>query len=398
MTTMPTNKTIAKTQVISLKRIKQVKPDEKDVSLPKTVKPKHAFIRLGYACINMTLGGNGRGKNRICVNRTCIKRTRLANTDDWLFAEKIRPNFVDLLRILKWNEANGIRVYRMSSDMLPHYTNPDTPSYSLDPIRPLLKEIGDYAREHRHRLTFHPGQYTQLGSPTKSVYEKSVADLIMHADIMQAMGLDRHSVIVLHGGGIYMRGNTYTRNQLLSAKRVVLDRIRARFPKLPKYVRDRIVLENCEKCYSVTDLLPLCEDLNIPLVLDTHHHACYELYYERRREITNPAYKSKPQAPLAELIPRILQTWQRRDIRPKFHLSESRNNADYDTGDRIEPNSHHDYVYTIPDELHNIHLLGCPRLDIMIEAKCKDLAVQRLYKRYAWIGRINKRITHAEKA
>lgn len=334
---------------------------------------KKAEIRLGYACINETLK-----KKSVSVNRSCIQRTREANTVKWLFNEKILPNLRDVLKICKWNEAHGIRLYRMSSDMFPHFTNPKTERYTLEKAKPILEKIGRYARRHGHRLTFHPGQFTQLGSPNEQVFEKSVADLKMHADIMEAMGLDKHSVIVLHGGGVYTRTKNYTFEQYQEYKQVALNRIKKRFPTIPKYIRNRIVFENCEKCYSVTDLLPLCQELNVPLVLDTHHHYCYERYYEPRRAITNTNYIPQPQKPLKKLIPHILATWDRRGIRPKFHISDSKNNTSYDPDDRIEPNSHHEYVNRIPKELRNIHKFGCCQLDIMVEAKAKELAVLRL--------------------
>lgn len=37
-------------------------------------------------------------------------------------------------------------------------------------------------------------------------------------------------------------------------------------------MRDRLVLENDEMCYSVDDLLPICEELQVPIVLDYHHN------------------------------------------------------------------------------------------------------------------------------
>lgn len=60
--------------------------------------------------------------------------------------------------------------------------------------------------------------------------------------------------------------------------------------------------------YNVDDLLPICEELNIPLVLDYHHHNLFPT-----------AEKT-----LEELMPRILATWERKGIKPKFHLSEPR--------------------------------------------------------------------------
>ena len=68
---------------------------------------------LGYACINMTLGKKG-----ITTNRSMIKRT---------FKEKGIPyaselsiqNVRDFIEIIKWNEQNNIKFFRMSSNVFP---------------------------------------------------------------------------------------------------------------------------------------------------------------------------------------------------------------------------------------------------------------------------------------
>ena len=43
--------------------------------------------------------------------------------------------------------------------------------------------------------------------------------------------------------------------------------------KLTQEMRDRLVLENDEMCYNPDDLLPVCEELNIPLVVRPFLHA-----------------------------------------------------------------------------------------------------------------------------
>ena len=44
---------------------------------------------------------------------------------------------------------------------------------------------------------------------------------------------------------------------------------------MPENVKRRLVLENDERVYSSRDLLPICEALDIPLVLDFHHYNIY---------------------------------------------------------------------------------------------------------------------------
>ena len=52
------------------------------------------------------------------------------------------------------------------------------------------------------RLTFHPGQYNVVGTPCKN-FEQTINDLKCHADILDLMGCNEHSVMVVHGGGVY---------------------------------------------------------------------------------------------------------------------------------------------------------------------------------------------------
>ena len=113
-------------------------------------------------------------------------------------------------------------------------------------------------------------------------------------------------------------------------------------------------------------MLPICEELGIPLIFDFHHYACWANYHKE-----NPHQK-----PIRELMPRILATWK--DRIPKFHLS--------DQAEDKKVGAHHDYVENIPDQLLN--LIGKVDFDIMIEAKQKELAVQKLQKKYVVIKHV----------
>lgn len=72
---------------------------------------------------------------------------------------------------------------------------------------------------------------------------------------------DRDAVMILHMGGVY------------GDKAATLDRFRHNYTTLlSDSIKRRLVLENDDVSWSVHDLLPVCEELNIPLVLDFHHH------------------------------------------------------------------------------------------------------------------------------
>lgn len=186
---------------------------------------------------------------------------------------------------------------RLSSDMFP-FASHETYKYPLDFAKGPLKEAGDLARKYGHRLTFHPGQFTLLSSHDPKIVERSIADLQMHADIANLMELDQDSVMIIHGGGAY------------GDKESALKRVEANLLALPKDIKDRVVLENDEVVYSVEDLLPVCERTLTPLVLDWHH-----------------ASLLPSEHPSEYYLDRILATWKKRGIKPKFHYSESRPGA-----------------------------------------------------------------------
>lgn len=60
--------------------------------------------------------------------------------------------------------------------------------------------VGNLAKSLGHRLTLHPGQFTQIGSPTVKVVEASVRELEYHCEMMDRMGLGPDSVMIIHMG------------------------------------------------------------------------------------------------------------------------------------------------------------------------------------------------------
>lgn len=300
-------------------------------------------INLGYACINMSLGKDA------MVNRSCVAKTYREKGADYAKGLAIH-NLKSVIKIIEWNHENNIHLYRMSSDMFPHITNPefcsDGYSYPLHEFQPYFSRIGELAQKYDQRLTFHPGQFNQIGAHNENVFEKTVNDLKLHADILDLCGCDDNSIIVVHGGGSY------------GDKPKTLERWIKNFYRLPENVRNRIVIENCERQYNYNDMLWLSKKIHRPVIFDTHHHVCYSSTVE---ELPDPS----------TFIDRIIRRWERVHVKPKFHISEQA--PDKKIG------AHSDYVETIPDYLLDLEI----PIDIMIEAKCKDLAVKRLVKKYS---------------
>jgi len=263
---------------------------------------------------------------------------------------RILANLDDLYKMLEWNEANGIRVFRLSSELFQHKTNPKVPDYTYDFALEHLKKIGNYAIEKGHRLTFHPGQFNVLASISEKAYLQTLKDLEYHADVLDLMGLPKDSVMVIHGGGVY------------GEKEKTMNRWIENYHKLPDKIKNRLVLENCEKSYSIEDCLRIHDATGIPIVFDTHHFDCYVLLHPEEEFL-----------PASEYIPQILDTWREKDIKPKFHVSEQGSG---------KIGHHSDYIDVIPQYLLDIPERYGIEIDIMIEAKMKELSIQKLYEKY----------------
>ena len=320
-----------------------------------------ATISLGLCCLNTELRNPpkkfGRRQEPIFTSRTCRIATMKEKGVEYL-KELCMQNLEDLIKMLKWNKKHGIHVFRLSSEMFPHMSNPELFLYdeengrdyfTMEWAREKLREIGKLATELGIRLTFHPGQFNQVGAKDHKVLVKTMVDLDWQARVLDMLGTE-NAVMVVHGGGTY--GN----------KAETIKRWEKNYHSLPAIIKKFLVLENCERGYCIEDLLPLCEACNIPLVYDTHHYSCYSILHP-----------DEPQKPIEELIPAILETWKRRGIKPKFHISEQ---------GAGRCGHHSDYIETIPQ-----HVIDIPKemgisIDLMVEAKMKEQAIFGLYKKY----------------
>ncbi|KAG6897888.1 hypothetical protein C0992_009372 [Termitomyces sp. T32_za158] len=253
-----------------------------------------------------------------------------------------KKNVEDLLTMIQWNEDNkNIRFLRISSEMFPFASHGDH-GYSLDYCHDLLAEVGILANKYGHRLTTHPGQFTQLGSPRSEVLKSSIRELEYHCEMLDRMGIGVDGVMVIHGGGIY------------DDKAATIERIKRTVTELlPQNVRNRLVLENDELCYNAEELLQICEELDIPLVFDYHHDAL------------NPS-----SIPPSAIIQRANAIFARRGIRPKQHLSEPRPGAET----LMEKRAHSDRCQSLPVDLPD-------DMDLMIEViKPTSIMLYKLLK------------------
>lgn len=296
-------------------------------------------MNLGYACINMTLS-NRKGDEKVTTNRSMIKRTFLAKGTDYA-SELALLNCKDLMRILRWNNLNNIKVFRLSSDLFPwasEYNIEDLKDFNQ--ISTQLKRCGDYAKDKGIRITSHPGPFNVLVSPRENVVNNTIKDLEIHGKIFDLMGLSRtpYNKLNIHCNGVY------------GDKLAAMDRFCENFERLSDAVKSRLTVENDDKgsMYNVKDLMYIHERVGIPIVFDYHHHKF------------NTGDLSEEDA-----LNLALSTWKD-DIRPIVHYSESKRLHEND--DKIKPQAHSDYINELPNLYGN-------DVDVMVEAKAKELSI-----------------------
>jgi UV DNA damage endonuclease len=142
--------------------------------------------KLGYACINMTLADN-----KITVNRGMVKKTFQSKGLAYV-SELTILNIKDMVEIIKWNERNGIKNYRMSSDMFPwfsEYKIEDLPNYNI--IKNLMRGAGTLVKSYGHKVSLHPGPFNCLASPNEDVVRKTIYELEQHSKLMDLMEFHR---------------------------------------------------------------------------------------------------------------------------------------------------------------------------------------------------------------
>lgn len=307
-------------------------------------------VQLGLCCLNITL--RSQKPSVFCSRKMIIRKIEEEGIQSLKL--KIIQNLNDLYEMIKWNEQHGIKVLRISSELFPHISNPKVEGYDMEFADAILKKIGEYARSLNHRLTFHPGQYNVVGSPNEATFQQTINDLSYHAEVLDRMGMGADSVMVVHGGGLY------------GDKEKTIERWCENYKRLPEPIRRRLVLENCERCFSIEDCLYVSEKVHVPVVFDTHHFSCYNILHPDETFQKADNY-----------IEAILNTWKRRGIKPKFHVSEQGSGR---TG------HHSDFIELIPNYLLEIpEKYGC-EVDIMIEAKKKELAIFNLYTKYPFLN------------
>ena len=292
-------------------------------------------LNLGYACINETLK-----RQKITTNRG-LKKATLDSKGLQYVSQLSLQNVLDLEKVLDWNLKHNIKLFRMSSDVIPWGNKIDIDKLpDITEIRSTFERIGKFVDANKIRITTHPGPFNLLASSNPDVVHNTVLDLNMHAVIFDMLNLSqtRYNKINIHVGATYgdkiAASKTWCKN----------------FKTLPESVKNRLTVENDDKAsmFSVLDLHNLIyNEVGVPIVFDYHHHKF------------NTGDLSEENA-----LRLAVSTWG--DIKPVVHYSESKSLHENDT--KIKLQAHSDYING-PIDTYGVDV------DVMLETKAKELSL-----------------------
>jgi UV DNA damage endonuclease len=282
-------------------------------------------MKIGYACIPLT------------TNARTNRRLMLKNFSEMMFLEVLEQNLIDLREILENNEKFNIKLFRISSDIVPlgsHGIN-EIPWHTV--FKNELCEIGEYIKKCGMRVSMHPGQYTVLNAEKEDIVAKAIKDLEYHARFLDSLGVDGSNKIILHIGGAY------------GDKDAAINRFIENFKRLPLSVKNRLVIENDDRIFNIEDLLFVSSKINIPVIFDNLHYEC-------NHEI---------EMPIKEIMKKVAKTWSEKDGNIKVHYSQQ------------NPQKHigaHSSSITVKKFLQYYEEVKDFNLDIMLEVKDKDIS------------------------
>jgi UV DNA damage repair endonuclease len=259
----------------------------------------------------------------------------------------------------------NLRMVRLSSDILPVYTEPTWGGYwrSAD-VRAYCErefgKVGALARERGVRLSMHPGQFTVLASANEGIVGRSIKEFEYHTDMARWMGYGKTF-------------QDFKINVHISGKQGP-DGIKRAMQRLSPEARNCITIENDEMTWGIDASLELVD--TCALVLDIHHHWINTGEYIAAND---------------DRVKRIIDSW--RGVRPTLHYSVSREDCLIDHPGHISPDlptllesgykkqklrAHSNFYWNTATNDWALSFLDTH--DIMCESKGKNLASFTLHQ------------------
>lgn len=162
-------------------------------------------------------------------------------------------------------------------------------------------------------------------------------DLKYHAMFLDALGLGTEHKIILHIGGIY------------DDKAAAASRFIFQYRRLNNNIKNRLVIENDDRHYNISDVLSIGLYEDIPVVFDILHH-----------KVNTDNMRS-----LEEWILLCKNTWKTEDGAQKIHYSQQEKNKQQGS---------HSATLNAYDFSQFYNSLPVKDADIMLEVKDKNLS------------------------
>jgi UV DNA damage endonuclease len=283
-------------------------------------------MSIGYACL--TVG----------VPSTNFKSCMLKNAGESKLSEIIAHNLNSLENIIEYNVKNDIKLFRISSDLIPFGSSPANNIPWRDIYSSRFSDIKDRILKSGMRVSMHPGQYTVLNSPDDKVVKNAIRDLDYHASVLDCLGAGAEHKIVLHIGGIY------------GDKREASERFIKNYHKLDESVKRRLVIENDDRSFNISDVLKIGRNLSIPVVFDNLHNKI------------NPSPEVKSEFCWIE---ECRKTWKEKDGHQKIHYSQE---------NPLKNRGAHSETIRIKEFISFYEKLKNENTDIMLEVKDKNIS------------------------
>lgn len=199
-------------------------------------------MSIGYACL--TIG----------VPDANLKSCTAKSLTEEKLLEIISYNLKSLNNIIDYNIKNDIKLFRISSDLIPFGSSHLNQLSWWKLFSQEFAEIGRKIMNNNIRVSMHPGQYTVLNSPNDDVVKRAIEDLNYHVKVLDNLGVGENHKIILHIGGVY------------NDKEQAINRFVNNYKQLDNRVKQRLVIENDDKSYNINDVLKIGKELNIPVI------------------------------------------------------------------------------------------------------------------------------------
>ncbi len=281
---------------------------------------------IGYACLTYAVPG--------LDYRTCLLKNAVPEN-----LERLICHNLDALECaVAYNVQYGIRLFRISSEVIPLASHPEFRFDWEGRFASSLRRLGGLMKQAGMRVSMHPGQYTVLNTPDPALLQKSVADIAYHVRFLDSLGVDASCKVILHVGGAY------------GDQHAALRRFAQAWEGLDIAARRRIVVENDERLFNIAQVLALGSELGIPVVFDALHHRL-----------------NSPEEGLSdgEWIRRCSASWKPCDGRQKIHYSQQAGSG--------RPGAHSATI-RLREFVDYLERAGRPDVDVMLETKDKNIS------------------------